>query len=81
MRKLFVGTRAGVVAVVLAATVAVAGPASGCSGPPRRSSSTTAPWPTRPGPIFTTLPEGSYLSLGQVVKLHTTNPDLFAWCR
>ena len=33
------------------------------------------------GAIFTTLPEGSYLSLGQVVKLHTTNPDLFAWCR
>jgi hypothetical protein len=22
-----------------------------------------------------------YLSLGQVVKLHTTNPELFAWCR
>jgi hypothetical protein len=33
------------------------------------------------GPIFTTLPEGSYLSLGQVVKLHTTNPELYAWCR
>ena len=33
------------------------------------------------GPIFTTLPTGSYLSLGQVVKLHTTNPELFAWCR
>jgi hypothetical protein len=33
------------------------------------------------GPIFTTLPEGSYLSLGQVVKLHTTNPELFAWCQ
>ena len=32
------------------------------------------------GPIFTSLPAGSYLSLGQVVKLHTTNPDLFAWC-
>ena len=32
------------------------------------------------GPIFTSLPEGSYLSLGQVVKLHHTNPDLFAWC-
>ena len=32
------------------------------------------------GPIFTALPEGSYLSLGQVVKLHKTNPDLFAWC-
>lgn len=33
------------------------------------------------GPIFTTLPTGSYLSLGQVVKLHETNPELFAWCR
>ena len=33
------------------------------------------------GPIFTTLPTGSYLSLGQVVKLHQTNPELFAWCR
>ena len=33
------------------------------------------------GPIYTTLPEGSYLSLGQVVKLHTANPELFAWCR
>jgi hypothetical protein len=32
------------------------------------------------GPIFTTLPEGSFLSLGQVVKLHTSNPELFAWC-
>jgi hypothetical protein len=33
------------------------------------------------GPIFADLPEGSYLSLGQVVKLHRTNPGLFAWCR
>ncbi len=33
------------------------------------------------GPIFADLPEGSFLSLGQVVKLHTTNPELFAWCR
>ena len=32
------------------------------------------------GPIFADLPEGSYLSLGKVVKLHTTNPELFAWC-
>lgn len=32
------------------------------------------------GPIFAELPEGSYLSLGKVVKLHTTNPELFAWC-
>ena len=32
------------------------------------------------GPTFAVLPEGSYLSLGQVVKLHKTNPDLFAWC-
>lgn len=33
------------------------------------------------GPIFADLPKGSFLSLGQVVKLHTTNPELFAWCR
>ena len=32
------------------------------------------------GPIFTTLPAGSNLSLGAVVKLHHTNPELFAWC-
>ena len=32
------------------------------------------------GPIFAELPEGSFLSLGQVVKLHVTNPELFAWC-
>lgn len=33
------------------------------------------------GPIYASLPSGSYLSLGQVVKLHHTNPELFAWCR
>lgn len=33
------------------------------------------------GPIFADLPSGSYLSLGRVVKLHHTNPELFAWCR
>lgn len=32
------------------------------------------------GPIFATLPKGSNYSLGYVVKLHTTNPELFAWC-
>ena len=32
------------------------------------------------GPIFADLPEGSFLSLGQVVKLHTKAPQLFAWC-
>lgn len=32
------------------------------------------------GPIFADLPEDSFLSLGQVVKLHKTNPELFAWC-
>jgi hypothetical protein len=32
-------------------------------------------------PIFTDLRVGSYLSLGQVVRLHTPNPELFAWCR
>jgi hypothetical protein len=32
------------------------------------------------GPIFLDMPEGTFLSLGTVVKLHTTNPELFAWC-
>jgi hypothetical protein len=32
------------------------------------------------GPIYLDLPAGSTLSLGTVVKLHTTNPELFAWC-
>jgi hypothetical protein len=33
------------------------------------------------GPIFAELPEGSNLSLGQVVSLHAKSPSLFAWCR
>jgi len=33
------------------------------------------------GPIFAALPAGSYLSLGQVVRLHAQQPELFAWCR
>lgn len=33
------------------------------------------------GPIFADLPEGSFLSLGQVVKLHKQSPSLFLWCR
>ena len=33
------------------------------------------------GPIYTTLPDDSYLSLSTVIKLHLTNPELFAWCR
>ena len=33
------------------------------------------------GPIFADLPAGTFLSLGEVVKLHHTNPTLFAWCR
>jgi hypothetical protein len=32
------------------------------------------------GPIFASLPAGSFLSLGQVVRLHASNPELFAWC-
>ena len=103
MRKLLAGTRAGVVAVALAATLAA--PASAAEIPRNQGAAcvqaglstlkslgllqaaaqkqldySTLADPTT-GPIFTTLPEGSYLSLGQVVKLHTTNPELFAWCR
>jgi hypothetical protein len=33
------------------------------------------------GPIYADLPTGSFLSLGYVVRLHHTNPELFAWCR
>ena len=33
------------------------------------------------GPIFADLEVGSNFSLGQVVKLHTKSPELFAWCR
>ena len=32
------------------------------------------------GPINTDLPNGSNLSLFQVVSLHYTNPELFDWC-
>lgn len=96
MRKLVAG--AGAVAVGLAATLAVASPASAA---PRNEGAaciqagistlkrldllqaaaqkevdySTLANPTT-GPIFTTLPAGSYLSLGQVVKLHKTNPEL-----
>jgi hypothetical protein len=105
MKKLVAGTRAGVVAVALAATLAAAAPASAAETPRNQGAAcvqaglgtlkslglfqaaaqkqldySTLANPTT-GPIFTTLPEGSYLSLGQVVKLHTTNPELFAWCR
>jgi hypothetical protein len=105
MKKLVAGTRAGVVAVALAATLAAAAPASAAETPRNQGAAcvqaglgtlkslglfqaaaqkqidySTLANPTT-GPIFTTLPKGSYLSLGQVVKLHTTNPELFAWCR
>ncbi len=33
-----------------------------------------------PGLIRVQLEEGSFLSLGQVVKLHTKSPELFTWC-
>ena len=32
------------------------------------------------GPIFLDLDEGSNLPLNVVIKLHQTNPELFAWC-
>jgi len=32
------------------------------------------------GPINTDLPNGSNLSLGEVIRLHYTNPELFDWC-
>ena len=36
--------------------------------------------PEGAGLIRVQLPENSFLSLGQVVRLHTTNPELFTWC-
>ena len=36
--------------------------------------------PDGAGLIRVQLEEDSFLSLGQVVKLHTTNPELFTWC-
>ena len=36
--------------------------------------------PNGAGLIRVQLPENSFLPLGQVVKLHTTNPELFTWC-
>lgn len=35
---------------------------------------------TGPDGIRLDLPEGTFLSLGQVVRLHASNPELFAWC-
>ena len=32
------------------------------------------------GPIFLELAEGSNLKLKDVIRLHQTNPELFAWC-
>ena len=32
------------------------------------------------GPINTDLPNASSLSLGEVIRLHFTNPELFDWC-
>jgi hypothetical protein len=32
------------------------------------------------GLLTVDLDPGSFLSLGQVVKLHTSNPELFSWC-
>lgn len=36
--------------------------------------------PSGAGLISVDLPADSFLSLGQVVKLHTSNPELFSWC-
>jgi hypothetical protein len=101
MRKLVAG--AGVVAV--AATLAVATPASAADAPRNEGAAciqaglgtlkslgllqtaaqkkldySTLADPVN-GPIFADLPTGTYLSLGEVVKLHKTNPELFDWCR
>lgn len=32
------------------------------------------------GPVNTDLPNGANLSLGDVIRLHFTSPELFDWC-
>ena len=32
------------------------------------------------GPINADLPNGANLALGEVIRLHFTNPELFDWC-
>ena len=32
------------------------------------------------GLIRVALPQGSFIPLNQVISLHRTNPELFAWC-
>jgi hypothetical protein len=101
MRKLM--TAGGVTVAALAASLAVAAPASAApsnegaacaqaglstlkslgllnAAAQRKLDYSTLADP-QSGPIFADLPPGSYLSLGRVVKLHHTNPELFAWCR
>lgn len=33
------------------------------------------------GPIFAELPAGSFIPLRDVIALHRSSPELFAWCR
>jgi hypothetical protein len=33
------------------------------------------------GPIFASLPTGSFIPLKDVIALHRSSPELFAWCR
>jgi hypothetical protein len=92
MRKLVTG--AGIAAVALAATLASATPASATpsnegaaciqaglgtlksAGLLQDAAQKQVDYST----LVAGLPAGTYLPLGQVVKLHKTNPELFSWC-
>jgi hypothetical protein len=94
MRKLV--TAAGVVAVAVAATLASATPASAADTPRNEGAAciqaglgtlksagllkAAAQQQVDYSTLVAGLDSGSYLPLGQVVKLHKTNPELFAWC-
>jgi len=94
MRKIVTG--AGVAAVALAATLATATPASAADTPRNEGAACiqaglgtlksagllkeAAQQKVDYSTLVAGLDSGSYLPLGKVVKLHKTNPELFAWC-
>jgi hypothetical protein len=94
MRKIVTG--AGLAAVAVAVTLASATPASAADTPRNEGAACiqaglgtlksagllkdAAQKQIDYSTLVAGLPSGSYVSLGQVVKLHKTSPELFAWC-
>jgi hypothetical protein len=94
MRKLVTG--AGIAAVAVAATLAGATPASAADTPRNQGAAciqaglgtlksagllqAAAQQRVDYSTLVAGLPANTYLPLGQVVKLHKTNPELFTWC-